>query len=121
PNGATSNHNRSRTDPDTGGLQPDPLGPVLIGPWTKKRLIRTSFLSSLQNINLFMRILQMCLIITIRLILSWRSDGAMHKCFWSYLNQFLTVFDDPGTKSEVNMCGSKFQHTLGQKTSRNRF
>ncbi|KAF8224367.1 hypothetical protein L208DRAFT_1311956, partial [Tricholoma matsutake] len=45
PNGATGNRNRSRTDPDIGGLQLDPLGPVLIGPWTEKRLVWTGLLS----------------------------------------------------------------------------
>ncbi|KAF8218821.1 hypothetical protein L208DRAFT_1346960, partial [Tricholoma matsutake] len=41
PNGATGNRNQSRTDLDIGGPQPDPLGPVLIGPWTEKRLVQT--------------------------------------------------------------------------------
>jgi hypothetical protein len=33
--------------------------------------------------------------------------------FWSYLNQFLTIFDDLGTENEVNMCGGKVQYMLG--------
>jgi hypothetical protein len=40
----------------------------------------------------------------------------VQKSFWSYLNQFLTVFDDPGTENEVYMCGSKVPHALGRKT-----
>jgi hypothetical protein len=37
------------------------------------------------------------------------------KCFWSYLNQFLTIFDDPGTENEVNMCGGKVQYALDER------
>ena len=45
PNGATSNCNWSGPIPDIVGLQPDYLGPVLIGPWTEKRLVWTGLLS----------------------------------------------------------------------------
>ena len=41
------------------------------------------------------------------------------KVFWSYLNQFLTVFYDSGTENQVNMCLCKVQYVMGQKTSCN--
>ena len=37
PNRATSNCNWFRTDPNIGGLQPEPLGLVLMGSWTEKQ------------------------------------------------------------------------------------
>ena len=34
-------------------------------------------------------------------------QNTQHKVFWSYLSQFFTVFDDPGSKIKGIMCGSQ--------------
>ncbi|KAF8236916.1 hypothetical protein L208DRAFT_1250053, partial [Tricholoma matsutake] len=134
---ATSNRNQSRTDPDIGGPQLDPLGPVLIGPWTEKRLVWTGLFLHTHTSDVIDVAIHVWLYGILALLNPIRPDSSVgqsiwyicsdttkiliQKCFWSYLNQFLTIFDDPGTESEVNMCGSKVQHMLGRKTNHNRF
>ncbi|KIK06257.1 hypothetical protein K443DRAFT_89772, partial [Laccaria amethystina LaAM-08-1] len=44
PKRATVDRNRSRTDPDIAGTEPDHLGPVFCGPRNQKRLVQTGFL-----------------------------------------------------------------------------
>src|ERR1700733_5694028 len=41
--------------------------------------------------------------------------------FWSYFDQFSTVFDGRGTEIDGNMCGSVVQHRFPRRTSCNRF
>jgi len=43
PKQETMDRNRSRTDPDIVGTEPDHLGPVFFGPWNWFRLVQTSF------------------------------------------------------------------------------
>ncbi|EDQ99183.1 uncharacterized protein LACBIDRAFT_317469 [Laccaria bicolor S238N-H82] len=40
---ATMDRNRSRTDPDIEGTEPNHLGPVFCGPWTVFKPIQTGF------------------------------------------------------------------------------
>ncbi|KIK01536.1 hypothetical protein K443DRAFT_98463, partial [Laccaria amethystina LaAM-08-1] len=44
PKRATMDRNRSRTNPDIAGTEPDHLGPVFCGPRNQKRLVQTGFL-----------------------------------------------------------------------------
>jgi hypothetical protein len=43
PKRATVDRNRSRTDPNIAGTEPDHLGPVYFGPWDRFKLIQTGF------------------------------------------------------------------------------
>src|SRR3984885_4160974 len=41
--------------------------------------------------------------------------------FWSYLDQFSTIFYGPGTEIDVNMCGNVVQHGFPRNTGCNQF
>ncbi|KIK05243.1 hypothetical protein K443DRAFT_91651, partial [Laccaria amethystina LaAM-08-1] len=43
PKRATVDRNRSRTDPNIAGTEPDHLGPVYFGPWDRFKPIQTGF------------------------------------------------------------------------------
>ncbi|EDR07436.1 uncharacterized protein LACBIDRAFT_298627 [Laccaria bicolor S238N-H82] len=45
PKRATVDRNRSRTDPDIEGTEPNHLGPVYFGLWSRFRPIQTGFFS----------------------------------------------------------------------------
>jgi hypothetical protein len=43
------------------------------------------------------------------------------KCLLSYLDQFSTVFDGPGTEIDGNMCGNMTKPMYKRKTGCNQF
>ncbi|KIK00658.1 hypothetical protein K443DRAFT_99971, partial [Laccaria amethystina LaAM-08-1] len=101
PKRTTVDCNQSRTDPDIGGTGPDHLGPVFCSPRNQKRPVQTGFLVAMTKTELHLLKTQAkCNVTTIKCVMHVYIDVII-KIIWSYLSQFLTVFDEQNVKLKV--------------------
>ncbi|EDR07021.1 uncharacterized protein LACBIDRAFT_328279 [Laccaria bicolor S238N-H82] len=114
---AATDHNRSRTNPDIEGTEPDHLRPVFCSLWTVFKPIQTGFFAKTYKYPSFHQFLRnlmktqaKCNVATMQndeslseleLKSFWyklHKQVFVPKWIWLYLSQFLTVFDEPKTQ-----------------------